>query len=131
LPVFYCNKVSYFDKIGVLLFPYIYFMVNKTAVIILFLLVLVSCARKTAPQIPERTVATRSIDMSADLKGDPVKGKQVFTTGCKRCHGLPEAGQFTRSRWEAVLPGMIRNAGLDAQEAADIREFINTNLIKN
>ena len=106
-------------------------MVNKTAIIILFLLVLVSCARKTAPQIPERTVATRSINVEADLKGDPVKGKQLFSVGCKRCHGLPEAGQFTRSRWDAVLPGMIRNAGLDGQEAADIREFINTTLIKN
>jgi len=106
-------------------------MVNKTAITFLFLLVLVSCARKTAPQIPERTVSTRSIDVSADLKGDPVKGKLVFTAGCKRCHGLPEAGQFTRSRWETVLPSMIRNAGLDAQEAADMREYINANLIKN
>ena len=103
----------------------------KAGIILLLFSILVSCARKTAPQIPERTVTTRSVNIEADLKGDPVKGKQLFSAGCKRCHGLPEAGQFTRSRWEAVLPGMIRNAGLDGQEAADIREYINTNLIKN
>jgi cytochrome c len=106
-------------------------MVSKTSIILFILFILVSCARKTAPQIPERTVASRSVNIEADLKGDPVKGKQLFSAGCKRCHGLPEAGQFTRSRWEAVLPAMIRNAGLDGQEAADIREFINTTLIKN
>ncbi len=105
-------------------------MVKYPCIILGILFVLVSCARKTAPQIPERTVTTRSVNIEADLKGDPVKGKQLFSAGCKRCHGLPEAGQFTRSRWEAVLPGMIRNAGLDGQEAADIREYINTNLIK-
>jgi cytochrome c5 len=106
-------------------------MVSKTGITLILLFVLVSCARKSTPQIPERTVSTRSVNLEADLKGDAVKGKQIFSAGCKRCHGLPEAGQFTRSRWEAVLPGMIRNAGLDAQEAADIREFINTTLIKN
>lgn len=94
------------------------------------LVLLFSCSRKTAPQIPERTANTRSINIEETIKGDPVKGKQVFTAGCKRCHGLPEAGQFTRSRWESVLPSMIRNAGLGAQEAADIREYINANLIK-
>jgi hypothetical protein len=106
-------------------------MVNKTMVTVTLLVMLISCSRKTAPQIPERTVTTRSINVEADLKGDPVKGKQIFSAGCKRCHGLPEAGQFTRNRWEAVLPAMIRNAGLDAQEAADIREYINNNLIKS
>jgi mono/diheme cytochrome c family protein len=106
-------------------------MVNKTMAAVTLLIILNSCSRKTAPQIPERTVNTRSINVEADLKGDPVKGKQIFSAGCKRCHGLPEAGQFTRSRWESVLPAMIRNAGLDAQEAADIREYINNNLIKN
>jgi cytochrome c len=106
-------------------------MVNKTIVAVTVLVILISCSRKTAPQIPERTVSTRSVNVETALKGDPLKGKQIFTSGCKRCHGLPEAGQVTRSRWEAVLPAMIRNAGLDAQETADIKEYINTNLIKN
>lgn len=106
-------------------------MARKPTIILFVLFVVSACARKTAPQIPERTVSTRSINVEADLKGDPVKGKQVFTAGCKRCHSLPESGQFTRSRWDAVLPGMIRNAGLDAQETADIREYIYSNLIKN
>lgn len=103
----------------------------KPTFFVVVLIVFVSCARKTSPQIPERTGTTRSINAEADLKGDAVKGKQVFTAGCKRCHGLPEAGQFTKSRWDAVLPGMIRNSGLDAQESADIREYIYTSLIKN
>ena len=106
-------------------------MARKPTIILFVLFVVSACARKTAPQIPERTVSTRSINVEADLKGDPVKGKQVFTAGCKRRHSLPESGQFTRSRWDAVLPGMIRNAGLDAQETADIREYIYSNLIKN
>lgn len=105
---------------------------NLNPTLLVFVLILiVSCARKTNPQIPERSVTTRSINVEADLKGDAVKGKQVFTAGCKRCHGLPEAGQFPKSRWDAVLPGMIRNAGLDAQESADIREYIYTSLVKN
>lgn len=103
----------------------------KPTLLVLLLVLIVSCARKTSPQIPERTVTTRSINVEADLKGDAVKGKQVFTAGCKRCHGLPEAGQFAKSRWDAVLPGMIRNAGLDAQESADIREYIYSSLVKN
>lgn len=106
-------------------------MINKTCIVLSLLLLLISCSRKTAPQIPERTVATQSINVEAGLKGDQVKGKQIFVAGCKRCHGLPEAGQFSRNRWESVLPSMIRNAGLDAQEAADIREYISNNLIKN
>lgn len=106
-------------------------MNQKSTFFVVILFVLVSCARKTSPQIPERTVTTRSVNVETVLKGDVVKGKQVFTSGCKRCHGLPEAGQFTKSRWDAVLPGMIRNAGLDAQESADIREYIYTSLVKN
>lgn len=103
----------------------------KPTLLVVVLIFVVSCARKTNPQIPERTVTTRSINVEADLKGDAVKGKQLFTAGCKRCHGLPEAGQFPKSRWDAVLPGMIRNINLDAQGAADIREYIYSNLVKN
>ncbi len=100
-------------------------------IVVGLLIIFLSCTRKTIPQIPERASTPMSVKTEADLKADPVKGKQVFMEGCKRCHGLPEAGQFNRSRWEAVLPAMIRKAGLNTQEAADIREYINCNLIKS
>ncbi len=64
------------------------------------------------------------------MKGDPERGKPLFVASCKRCHGLPEAGQFSKTRWEAVLPSMLRNAKLEAQEAADVQEYVMTRLIK-
>lgn len=127
---YYCNLVTICKSYGDLRISVYSGMRNKTIPCVIVLCFLFACSRKTAPEIPARTGTTRSIDVSATLTGDAERGKQLFGASCKRCHGLPEAGQFSKSRWEAVLPSMVQKAKLEPQEAADVKEYVMTRLIK-
>ncbi len=54
-------------------------------------LLLAGCGGKTVSPAPETVVGT--VPTTAEAKGDPAAGKQVFTSaGCTSCHTLKDAG---------------------------------------
>lgn len=94
-----------------------------------------ACHKKATPVITERNAElpkkTNSIYPPVqNVAPDTVAGRQIFTARCGRCHGLPEAKQFTVAKWDGILPDMFPRARLTNEEALHVRTFILSNAKK-
>jgi sulfite dehydrogenase len=64
---------------------------RRALILVAFGLLLAGCGGETVSPAPETVVGT--VPTTAEVKGDPTAGKQVFeTAGCKSCHTLKDAG---------------------------------------
>jgi len=64
---------------------------RRALILVVFGLLLAGCGGKTVAPAPETVVGT--VPTTAEVKGDPTAGKQVFATaGGKSCHTLKDAG---------------------------------------
>jgi mono/diheme cytochrome c family protein len=63
---------------------------RRALILVAFGLLLAGCGGETVAPTPETVVG--AVPTTAEVKGDPTAGKQVFTTaGCKSCHTLKDA----------------------------------------
>jgi cytochrome c2 len=95
----------------------------KKISVILIIIVIVSCSKKSLPVIERRTGEPTAPIVETDLAA----GEKLFTTRCSRCHDLPKPSKFTNERWEPILSTMIPRARLSGVEAANVRAFIKAN----
>lgn len=101
--------------------------------VFLFLLLLVlACHKKAVPVIAERkTELPKKVESiyppRPTVAPDSVAGKQIFKARCGRCHGLPDAKQFTKERWDDILPLMFPRSGLSNEEALHVRTWVLAN----
>ncbi len=66
-------------------------MRRRALILVVFGLLLAGCGGKTVSPTPETVVG--AVPTTAEVKGDPAAGKQVFATaGCASCHTLKDAG---------------------------------------
>ena len=66
-------------------------MRRRALILVAFGLLLAGCGGETVSPTPETVVG--SVPTTAEVKGDPTAGKQVFATaGCESCHTLKDAG---------------------------------------
>jgi len=64
---------------------------RRALILVAFGLLLAGCGGETVAPTPETVVG--AVPTTAEVKGDPTAGKQVFATaGCKSCHTLKDAG---------------------------------------
>jgi mono/diheme cytochrome c family protein len=56
------------------------------------------------------------------------EGKTLFTGSCGRCHKLFEPASKSVSKWESVLPRMIKRAKLSEEQGALVRAYIMANV---
>jgi len=64
---------------------------RRALILVAFGLLLAGCGGKTVSPAPETVEGT--LPTTAEVKGDPTAGKQVFTSaGCASCHTLKDAG---------------------------------------
>ena len=95
---------------------------------------LVACSPKTVEIIEvtetsEETATSNDGDMP---KADIGEGKVVFMTKCMGCHGGYAPGpttvaaidDFSKERYEAALPRMIKNAELNKEEARQVSAYL-------
>lgn len=98
----------------------------------LFLLILVSCQKKTVPLITERkSEPPRKLSSiyppQATVAADTLAGKRLFAGRCGRCHGLPDTHQFNAERWDDILPLMFPRSGFNNEEALHVRAWVLAN----
>lgn len=55
-------------------------------------------------------------------------GKQILSNKCGQCHKVYKPQDFTRNRWEQVLPSMRLKAKLDEQEYKFLYTYIMENV---
>lgn len=74
--------------------------------LIITLVILVSCYKKTIPVIIERkqNYPKEQVNTlpSETILPDTIAGKSIFIARCDRCHGLPEPTQYSKNRWERI-----------------------------
>jgi mono/diheme cytochrome c family protein len=64
---------------------------RRALILVAFGLLFAGCGGKTVSPAPETVEGT--LPTTAEVKGDPTAGKQVFTSsGCSSCHALKDAG---------------------------------------
>lgn len=103
---------------------------KKTTIIICIcttVLQLASCAKKTIPtksETPAEEVAGLKNKYS---EAQMAQGKTIFLNNCGKCHDLHMPEEYTVHGWNNILPGMMRKATLDKQDAGLVRAWVITN----
>lgn len=50
--------------------------------------------------------------------------KRLFEARCSTCHALHAPGEFTANQWPGILVAMVKNAALDAEQAALVTKYL-------
>ena|ERR1022692_3296852 len=50
----------------------------------------------------------------------------IYTARCSACHALHAPTEFTANQWPGILTTMVRNAALDPNQAALVRQYLQT-----
>jgi mono/diheme cytochrome c family protein len=56
------------------------------------------------------------------------EGQTIYTTNCGKCHKLFAPADKSLSKWEAVLPPMIKKAKLNDEQGLLVRAYVMANL---
>jgi hypothetical protein len=99
-----------------------------------FIFLLLSCQKKSVPVITERKAdlprKTESVyPPKATIAADTLLGSRLFIASCGRCHGLPEPKQFSKEKWEAILPLMFPRSRFNNEEALHVRAYVLANAL--
>lgn len=57
--------------------------------------------------------------------------REVYIRKCSGCHGLYLPEEYSRERWQEVLPGMNEKARVTEQEALRIERYLLSYSMKN
>lgn len=100
-------------------------------IIVLSLIVIASCSKKTLPVISTRTSdPPPPVSPVINVRPDPETGKFFFINRCNRCHGLPQLNKYNAQQWESILQIMIPRARLDRVEEVHVKAYILANVAK-
>jgi hypothetical protein len=103
-------------------------MKRQLSVILLTVIIILSCQKKSVPTISSRTSepALPKADTGIVVP-DKERGQLVFNNRCGRCHGLPEPNQYTINRWETIMASMSSRARLSKEDRIHVTAWVNAN----
>jgi mono/diheme cytochrome c family protein len=81
-------------------------------------LLLAGCV--TVTRMPEAIDADRSGVPLAEL----VQGRALFVSHCGSCHQVPDPGSRSAAEWSTVVPQMLEDAKLSAEDGARVLTFL-------
>ncbi len=90
--------------------------------------IVIGCQKKGIPVISDRT-PMRNTDTTM-LTADTISGRMVLMRRCDRCHGLPDAIQYTADRWESIVAVMAPKARLNRQQTFDVLSYLKAHARK-
>ena len=79
----------------------------------------VSTVEMAPPVGPQMLAAAPGTDVAALQRG-----RGIYLTACARCHNIEPIGRYSQQQWRALLPEMIAESKLDAQQAADVEAYL-------
>lgn len=80
---------------------------------------------ETVEEIFEETTEVLNTNMMSE---DAISGEKVFNEKCTKCHKAKVVDDYSKERWDVVLPKMISKAQLDETEAAQVTAFVEWEL---
>ncbi len=102
-------------------------MKKFSLLIILSGTVLFSCTSKKVA-----TTEKSSAEVVAEIKKNYneqqlEEGHTLWQNNCNKCHKLYEPSEYTVSRWENILPRMLKRAKLDDEQSGKVRAYVLSN----
>ena len=97
---------------------------KKWICIIAISTLILACQRK-AIAISNSLSESPKGESSADSNNILItKGETIYTNRCGRCHSLKNTYRFSVEDWNAILPVMIKKAGLTEAEAGKVPAYV-------
>lgn len=90
--------------------------------------VLVACTPKVVEVIEEVEETTDTVETTAEMSADAAKGAEIYSSKCTQCHGAKIIDNYSKERWDQVLPNMINKAKLDENDAAKVTAYVEWEL---
>ena len=84
-------------------------------------IVIASCSPKNAEVAKISNVETVP-------QGEISEGRDLFTTHCDQCHELPEVSNYSREKWQKIIPVMAKEARLNLKQESKIASYVNWKL---
>ncbi len=53
-----------------------------------------------------------------------VKGRDIYISDCVRCHSVEPISRYGVDKWKRILPRMIKDTKLDADEASAVSSYV-------
>lgn len=106
---------------------------NKPIIIIIFLLIVSACQKKSVPTITGRTSKPnkeKSTPLPGTIAPDTAIGKIIFVNRCGKCHGLPLPSQFNEKMWGEILISMMPKARLKNEQKIHLTAYVMDNAKK-
>ncbi|MBT8207716.1 MAG: hypothetical protein KJO18_05525 [Acidimicrobiia bacterium] len=101
-------------------------MIPRTTLIggVLLASLVVGCAtiEQLAPPVDQVLLGAATVD--DDSIAMLQDGRDVYITRCARCHSPEPVTAYTREEWQTILPRMVEEAGLSAEERLSVGEYI-------
>ena len=52
------------------------------------------------------------------------QGRDIYITRCARCHSVEPVKDYTRTKWDHILPDMVHETKLKPDEAKAVHDYI-------
>ena len=85
-----------------------------------------ACSPKVSKPVADSTTPSKPAVHYTEAQ--LAQGKTIYTSSCGRCHKLFEPAQKSLSKWENVLPRMIKRAKLNEEQGELVRAYVMANL---
>jgi hypothetical protein len=100
----------------------------KKAFAIILVSVVVGCAGVKLTQPTPGDLEKMKLKVPDITFENAIAGYNLYKAKCNRCHGLHRPGEFTKQRWEKILPEMLVDAKIfDAQEKKVLTDYLIAN----
>lgn len=101
-------------------------------IVLVALTVLVACAPKVVETVtttePSGNETNTDILSPVTMSEDAAAGEVLYNAKCTKCHGAKIVDNYTKERWDVVLPKMIDKAKLNETDAAKVSAFVEWEL---
>jgi hypothetical protein len=85
-------------------------------------LIIIGCSQKT-------TSISEPLRKESEIPiGEVSEGNSLYQAHCGTCHKLPVVSKYSAEKWKKVLPPMVKEAKLDANQERKITAFVNWKL---
>lgn len=91
------------------------------------MLVLAACSPKVRKPVAAADTPAPAVHYTA---AQLEEGRTIYTNNCGKCHKLFQPAQKSLSKWENVLPRMIKKAKLSEEQGNLVRAYVMSGIKK-
>jgi mono/diheme cytochrome c family protein len=101
---------------------------NRTIKVLLLLTVVFTlwyCSPKVLPPSSSELNQLKQSNPAVDTS-NIVRGYDLFSRNCQKCHRLKNPANFTEEEWDKILPKMAKRTKLTSDEVGLVHTYVTT-----